>query len=45
MATKAPQAGSSTPAQPPATPQQQGGEPSRPTQQQGGTKFTDWASI
>lgn len=43
MTTKTPQAG--TPATPATPPQQQGSETQKPTQQQGGTKFTDWASI
>lgn len=44
MTTKTPQAG--TPAAPqPGSTQQQGSETQKPTQQQGGTRFTDWASI
>jgi hypothetical protein len=37
-----PQAGDN---QKPAPAQQQGSEPSKPSQQQGGPRFTDWASI
>ncbi len=44
MATRTPQAG--TPATPqPGSAQQQGSETQTPAQQQGGTRFTDWAAI
>ena len=45
MATQAPTTPQAGDNQKPAPAQQQGSEAEKPVQQQGGTKFTDWASI